>query len=924
MKKLSKVSKPSYHRDREPKDDRRLGDPVKPDFLSSCVTCMRWSICKDNSKSAMYKCSRYKAVEMDENSQEAFEDYDEKQEKVSKKLITSLFDQIDDSQESSILDMVEAALTANLPVPPDLRVRDANFRQAPNFLSWSTDNKFAGNGVPPFPRQIEIGTLLFSEFCPRPKCTDVDWWENKLKVNTPITEMMDRVSFLEFGVCPKCKSKRSDLILNNKLPNYYSLVGLAGQRAAKTSSVVLWESYNLHKMVMLPNPSTAFGTLATQPIVSTFVAMTFNQAVENVWVPFRNILTTAPWYQDYFSFLTDEGRKLGEELFQLGENSLRFRHRNLIYAPVGPNKRTGRGRTRFCLSGDTLIHVLENDQHIKLSDPSLEGKHTRVNGYITKIKKRHDNGTLPTYTLTLTDGKKIRATADHKFVMYNMISGREMGLKVADLTPFDYFVTETYETNPNGSLKTKIAYVALESIKFYGKEPVYDIEVEHDDHVFLANGILSKNSVIGDEFGWFPLFSKQNKELERLDAKGVDIAMTRSLFTLKSAHTRRLEEGFDDMPRPMKYLVSSPSALNDYIMTSYRKALGSKEILRFKYKSWEYNPLLRKKDFAEEFRDDPVAASRDYECNPPMGEGLFLKDNLGLEKCQKGKNAFNVHTSLSKSNSGSTTTSSEVEILREPKNPHACILSIDVGIVNNSFAFSVITLPEDYIEPTHDSGDEDMDSEEGYLTPVRIIGCGEVIPKAGAPLSLTKLYNKCLRPLVEFFDCRVLVSDRWQNAKIASDLNDKYGIETYEVRAKWQDFAILRELINQNEIQIPKPVKSLEVIQQTLLDNYPETFLDRAQDHLYWQLMSVREQTNVTVIKPDSGTDDLFRTIVLGASLLQEEEVRDLIYLKGNVDTNQETGSLALTKGFSKAATPKRTVTVDSTGNALALVKNRR
>jgi hypothetical protein len=731
----------------------------------------------------MYKCTRFKGAELDETSQEAFEDYEpEEIIKPKKSNIMSLFEKTDDESESSILSMVETALTANLPVPPDLRVRDANFKQAPNFITWATDSSYAGNGVPPFPRQIEIGTNLFSEFCPRPKCTDADWWENKVRVNTPIAEMQSRVSFLEFGVCPKCKSKRSDLILNNKLENYYSLIGLAGQRAAKTSSVVLWESYNLHKMVLLPNPSTAFGTLATQPIVSTFVAMTFNQAVENIWIPFRNILTTAPWYQDYFSFLNDEGKKLGEELYQLGENSLRFRHRNLIYAPTGPNKRTGRGRTRF--------------------------------------------------------------------------------------------------------------------------------------------------SALLDEFGWFPLFSKQNKELERLDAQGVDIAMTRSLFTLKSAHRRRMEEGFDDMPRPMKYMVSSPSAINDYIMTSYRKALGSSEILRFKYKSWEYNPLLRKKDFAEEFRNDPVAAARDYECNPPMGEGLFITDTLGLEKCAKGKNAYKVHTTLSQSKSGSMTTSSEIEILREPRNPHACILSIDVGIVNNSFAFSVITLPENYVEPSYDENDsesEDYDSDSDYLVPVRVLGVGEVIPKAGAPLSLTQLYNKCLRPLVEFFDCRVLVSDRWQNAKIASDLNEKYGIENYEVRAKWQDFIMLRELINQHQIELPKPEKALDVIQQTLLDNYPEIFQSAAQDHLYWQLMSVREQTNVTVVKPDSGTDDLFRTIVLGASLLQDEDVRDLIYQKGGPEENIETGSLTIAKGFSKSIkTAARTISTSSSGGALALVRNRR
>jgi len=701
---------------------QRLGDKAPHDAIHNCLTCDRWAKCHDTNKGANFRCSRFKEAVIDSNSLDElfgeFNPFDVAQNTVKEE---EIFKRSGDDEES-ILDMIAKVIDSNIPVPPDLRIGDNSVPLAKNFYEWCMDDRFAKGGMPPFPRQIEIGIKLFNEYCPR--CSDVDWFD-EMRVDVPLTEIADKVVFLNNGKCPECKGTKSEFVAEEELPDYFGVIGLAGQRAAKTTSMILWDSYNLHKVLKLPSPQSVFGTLPTQVITTTFAATTFAQAVENVWNPYLNTLRTTPWFATYHSFLDMKSEELGEELYNLGEHMVRYRHRNLLLSPSGPNKRTMRGRTR------------------------------------------------------------------------------------------------------------------------------------------LTGAV--------DEIGWFPMAKKSGKnaeEFEKLDAKGVFTALNNSLFTLKSAYRRRTEEGYNDLPKPVMYAISSPSQYNDFIMSSFRTYYGSTEMMAWKYKTWEYNPLLKKKDFKEEFRLKPVEAARDYECNPPIGEGLFITDHTSLIKSfRHGPNKISIITRKTLSKTKLPMTEAEVRINSNNLPIHGTVLCVDVGLVNNSFAFSIIG-------PTTDHDPDILPEDRGTMqTPAKVYAVGEVIPKNGTRISLTSIFANCFVPLVEPFNIRYFVSDRWNNVKIAQDLEEGYEVTPLEHKCVWEDFETTRDLLYSGNLLLPKLTEPFDDIIKTTLDTYPECFRNRPMDHLAWQFATVRENTGVTVLKGDGGTDDLFRTIVLGVAQLQDDEL---------------------------------------------------
>lgn len=745
---------------------QKLGSKVGSDLVYNCLTCIKWVNCYDDSKSAMYRCSKYKQNTIDgteDLAQLLSEEYNDDSRIDTNETIFNL----DAEEEDDIEELIAKVIESNIPVPPDLRIKDSEIPQAKNFYDWAVKPEFAGGGMPPFPRQVEIGLKVYGEYCPL--CTDMDWFED-MEVDASLSEFEDRVVRLEKGICPSCDIQKSELVLNEGMADYYQLVGLAGQRAAKTTSTTLWESYNLHRFLKLPNPASVYGLLSTQILMGTFTALTFAQATENVWMPFKNIVTGTPWFNNYHNFLDRRGEELGEDLYQIAEHSIRYRHRNLFYSPSGPSKRTMRGRTR--------------------------------------------------------------------------ISG------------------------------------------------------------------------VCDEIGFFPVGRAGNStaELERLDAPGVYNALNRSMFTVKNAHRNRLKEGYNNLPKPMLWLISSPSNVNDFIMTSYRNSLGSKEIYRFKKPTWEFNPTLKREDFDEEFRLDPVTAERDYACNPPIGVGLFFDDSKAVVPCFKRKkpNLLSVKTTNGYTKTKKIATYAEV-YLTPTNHPYKTILAVDVGLVNNSFAFSIMSVPEDY-------NIAELTDEE-VLTPAKLLAAGEVMPKNGARMNMTNLYTRCLAPLVDHFNVAYFVSDRWQNAKIATDLEQEYGIETLEYRCSWEDFAVTRELVDNDNLTCPGLTMKFDDLMGVTAEQYPEIFRTKPIDHLAWQFMTVKENTNVTVLKGDLGTDDLFRTVVLGCALLQDQEiVEDLLDADFAVDEDVALGMVRRVGGGGSSGSQAKT---GSDGSTLGVIHRR-
>jgi hypothetical protein len=161
-----------------------------------------------------------------------------------------------------------------------------------------------------------------------------------------------------------------------------------------------------------------------------------------------------------------------------------------------------------------------------------------------------------------------------------------------------------------------------------GLKKVYDIQIDSEDHLFPANGVLVHNTRIfaaGDEVGWF--FGGGDGVKYNWDE--VQKALGNSLMTIRPKARQLLHE-YPDMPNAIECDISSPSSKLDPIMRAYKQSQGSKVSFGWKYPTWEVNPNIRKEDLAEEFRVNPIEAERDFGANPPFSTDPYIKSPASL------------------------------------------------------------------------------------------------------------------------------------------------------------------------------------------------------------------------------------------------------------------------------------------------------
>ncbi len=150
----------------------------------------------------------------------------------------------------------------------------------------------------------------------------------------------------------------------------------------------------------------------------------------------------------------------------------------------------------LCLTGDTIVErrveMSKDDDKVTINDlfgaqesNSLERVQLLQMSddfYIhpAKMKRVLFNGLQETFKIVLRDGKEITATANHRFLT---LTGY---VRVKDL-----YDREDYLVVREGC---SVRHSLIESITPFGIQPVFDIEMDSDEHNFVANGIISHNS----------------------------------------------------------------------------------------------------------------------------------------------------------------------------------------------------------------------------------------------------------------------------------------------------------------------------------------------------------------------------------------------------------------------------------------------
>ena len=799
--------------------------------------------------------------------------------------------------DNFILQAMNQSMDPDTNTVRDLRIDDRDLPLSTNYYHFCSE--VAGKAIkPPFARQLFVAYNLLGEYCP--KCTSNKWLDiNNIPVDMDVRDLARKVTLLERGVCPKCSATKSSLILNDELVDYNQLVLILGQRAGKSSFTATLAANIVHRLLKAPKLSDiCAGIQEFTPLTMTVVGLTSSRAIRLLWNPITEIIKSSSWFEQYFSLLDHYGKKYDKELYKSMTLFYRFFTKNLDLYPSGPLKRTLRGDTRFfsaCLSGST--RVLTTSGWRRIDDPTIIDSKVIVNGKTHSILRWIPQGRKTTYRVTLENGLTVDCTSDHKFLLED---GSKLAVKdfnlgetevVCDLNgaskiksnlPVDTSTDEVFEgttrpkregkaiqscsplkrsvwNNKEGLKKiSKNRYLSkVISIEKLGVEDVYDLSIDSEEHVFVANGITVSNC---DEICWFPFklagnsdSEEEEDEREHANADEVHQSLENSLTTVRTEVYSLYKKGINIIPTGINVNISSPSSKKDKGMRLLKESVNPEALsLGLQLATWQINPLYTRDHpiIKSAYAKNPVRADRDFGAKPPdITSSIFNADRI-LPLFRGEPNPF----VLSRDRNADFTVATLVNQLGSSRNWNPQVLTIDAGVINNSFAITI--------------GERD-----GVDMIVNFVA--EIIPVNGFPISFSQMYRRVILPLVQACNVVYLAADRWNSLSTLHQIRDDTNNRclSASVTLGPRDFDSFITSVSSGNMTFPRLEEDFNLEKVLETENYKDELVGKPISHLFLQFMTVQE-TNKVFTKAEGYTDDLLRSVVVLHRVLFEERVK--------------------------------------------------
>lgn len=314
---------------------------------NGCMGCGKYFTCKDENKGAGWSCRKFISIHESHT-----DDLVEQVKAVVDLNSTSRLQFVDSPEEIENFEtMIRASLDQNRFLPLDLSVDDSEFPEAANYFEWT----FGGHiRFRPFARQMWIALRLFAELCPH--CSDPKWYHDieAFPVDFPTVNLRERLCVMDHGKCPECGRGRAEMFLSGHLQIPQELACCVGQRGGKSIQTAGLITYHLHKLLKTVRPSEYYGLASSTTLTHTCTALQFKRAYSVLWSPIRDTIIDSKWFQDYHSFLTHKGERLGQELVVIKDTFINWRRSRLTAAPMAPNVGTLRGDTRVGAAIDEL------------------------------------------------------------------------------------------------------------------------------------------------------------------------------------------------------------------------------------------------------------------------------------------------------------------------------------------------------------------------------------------------------------------------------------------------------------------------------------------------------------------------------------------------------------------------------------------
>lgn len=270
---------------------------------------------------------------------------------------------------------------------------------APNFIEYQLGAQFAAKQVHELPMAAQAFVALetFGEVCYG--CSDVEWYFS-MPVDATVSNILDKTSLLENGVCPRCDlntmagrdefMKSYPSVARRLMPKRFrtatpdlrpenEAVVVCGQRSGKTVLASMVQEYQLHRVLTVrPSPSAYWRQMGGQLFLFSNVAVVADQARTSLWAGLRARVDNAPWFQNYHKFLRVREREAGHKLLHDGE-SLQYRHKavHAVYQPAKQDVLRGGTRPYAAIDefaqfdaklGDSAKAMASGETYVSLSN----------------------------------------------------------------------------------------------------------------------------------------------------------------------------------------------------------------------------------------------------------------------------------------------------------------------------------------------------------------------------------------------------------------------------------------------------------------------------------------------------------------------------------------------------------------------------
>lgn len=392
-----------------------------------------------------------------------------------------------------------------------------------------------------------------------------------------------------------------------------------------------------------------------------------------------------------------------------------------------------------------------------------------------------------------------------------------------------------------------------------------------------------------DELGLFK-FGDGSEDYVTISADEIHASLANSMATVRTAATKMLRSGENNVQQGLMFNISSPMSVFDKIMTLVRAAKTSRKLFGLRLPTWEINPLVTREDLQIYWDSNAVKAERDFGANPPLAAAPFFEDHDALTDIFKGppnRVTFEIMTRTNKA--GMLERCAKVTNCKPLASQPPTLMTLDAGVTNNSFSLAIsfpVAKASLKVPPRQGSVgyakkptkpqppdkekrlDLNVESGENLRCQTQLIV--EVIPPKGGRINFKAMMKFCIVPLLVPFNVKVVVTDRWNSILLLDTLRDDHGVDTFQYSLRYKDFEAIRSYIEGGRLQGPAlESRSLEDILSFDQDGYPYCFEGRPIDHTLLQFCTVQD-TGRTVDKGPNLTDDSFRAMMLAMHYLRD------------------------------------------------------